>query len=195
MNLFEQVFDLLARPAETWPELKHRPDTPRSLYVSYAAVLAAIPAIAHVLGVTLIGIGVLGIRYRAPFLGAVGYGVASYVLSLADAYILAVAINATAPRFDSIKNLTNALKLSVYSATPYWVAGALFVFPVLSPLAFLLSAYRLYLLFTGLPVLMNTPRERRPLYLVVIVVISLCISVVSAIVASLLFPEGRLGLM
>ncbi len=195
MNLFEQVFDILARPAETWPELKHRPDTARSLYTSYAALLAAIPAIAHILGATLIGIGVLGIRYRAPFLGALGYAIASYVLSLVDAYVLALIINAAAPKFDSMKNFTNALKLSVYSATPYWIAGALFVFPVLSPLAFLLAVYRVYLLFTGLPVLINTPRERRPLYLVFVVVISLCISVVSAIIASLLFPEGRLGLM
>ncbi len=195
MNLFEQVFDILARPAEAWPELKHRPDTVRSLFTSYAAILAAIPAIAHILGATLIGIAVLGIRYRAPFSGALGYAATAYVLSLVDAYVLAVVLNAAAPKFDSMKNFTNALKLSIYSATPYWVAGALFVFPVLSPLAFLLAVYRLYLLFTGLPILMNTPRERRPLYLVFIVVVSLCISVISAIIASLLFPEGRLGLM
>ncbi len=195
MNLFEQVFDILARPVETWPELKHRPATVRSLFTSYALLLAAIPAIAHIVGATLIGIGWLGIRYRAPFLDALGYAAAAYVLSLVDAYVLAAVLNAAAPRFDSVKNFTNALKLSVYSATPYWVAGALFVFPLLSGLAVLLSAYRVYLLFTGLTVLMNTPRERRPLYLVFIVVVSLCISVISMIIASLLFPQGRLGLM
>jgi hypothetical protein len=117
------------------------------------------------------------------------------VLSLVDAYVLAAAINAAAPRFDSTKNFANALKLSVYSATPYWAAGALFVFPALSPLAFLLGAYRIYLLFTGMPVLMDTPGERRPLYLLFMVVAGLCISVTSAIIASLLFPEGRLGLL
>ncbi len=195
MNLFERVFDILTRPTETWPELKHQPDSVRSLYLSYAALLAAIPAIAHILGATLIGIAVLGIRYRAPLSGAFGYAAASYALSLADAYVLALAVNALAPKFDSMKNFTNALKLSIYSATPYWIAGALFVFPVLSPLAFLLAAYRFYLLFTGLPVLMNAPRERRPLYLVFIIVISVCISVISAIIASMLFPSGRLGLM
>ncbi len=137
----------------------------------------------------------VGIRYRAPFHGALSYAAAAYVLSLVDAYVLAAVLNAAAPRFDSVKNFMNALKLSVYSATPYWVAGALFVFPVLSPLVFPLALYRLYLLFTGLPVLMNTPRERRPLYLVFIVVISVCISAVSTIVAGLLFPEGRLGVM
>lgn len=195
MNLFEQVFDILARPAETWPELKHRPATVRSLFTSYAVLLAAIPAIAHIVGATLVGIGWLGIRYRAPFLDALGYAATAYVLSLVDAYVLAVVLNAAAPKFDSVKNFMNALKLSVYSATPYWVAGALFVFPLLSGLAVLLGAYRIYLLFTGLTVLMNTPRERRPLYLVFIVVVGICISVISMIVASLLFPQGRLGLM
>lgn len=185
----------MLRPAGAWPRTRQEQGGIKELYTSYAAPLAAIPVIAHLLGMTLIGTSFLGIRYRAPLSGALGYTIASYMLSLASAYFFALIIDVLAPRFGSQKGLVNAMKLSVYSSTPYWLAGVLFVVPTLSPLALLFSLYGFYLLYVGLPALMATPRERRVPYCLVLMAMSFMVSAATGFVAALLFPQGRMAII
>lgn len=195
MDLVERALDIILRPREAWPVIGRERSGVRDLYRSYAAILAAIPAAAHFVGMTVIGISFIGIRYRAPFRGALGYAIVSYCLSLLGLYLFALVIDGLASRFDSARSLENAMKLSVYSSTPYWVAGVLFIIPTLASIALLLSLYGFYLLYVGLPVLMNTPVERRPLYFVALVAVRLLISAVASLLTGLFFPQGRMGVI
>ena len=74
-------------------------------------------------------------------------------------YIIASVIDLLAPRFGGQKNFANALKLSVYSHTPLWLAGIFLLIPGLNFLL-ILGLYGLYLLWTGLPLLMRVPDEQ-----------------------------------
>ncbi len=113
-------------------------------------ILAAIPAVAQ-----FIGFGLIGRRY--PFIGWVRMGlgtsllraVFSYILSLVMVYVFALIINALAPTFASTPNQLNAMKLAVYSMTPGWVAGILYIVPFLEWLVILASLYGLYVLYLG----------------------------------------------
>lgn len=193
MDLVERVQEILLRPRDAWHDIRDEKTTIRRLYVSYALILAAVPVIAQLIGMTVIGITFLGVRYRAPFPGAFGHAIASYILSLVGLYVFAVILNALAPGFGSRKDLYGAMKLSVYSSTPYWVAGVLLVFPGFSPVVVILSLYGFFLLYLGLPIVMETPRERINLYFILLAVISMVISVLTGILATLLFPQGRMG--
>ena len=65
----------------------------------------------------------------------------------------------SAPRFGGRKNFGNALKLSVYSHTPLWLAGIFLLIPGLNFLL-ILGVYGLYLFWIGLPLLMQVPDDK-----------------------------------
>ena len=68
-------------------------------------------------------------------------------------------IEVLAPKFGGEKSFANALKLSVYAHTPVWLAGFFLLIPGLHFLT-LLGLYGVYLLWTGLMLLMRVPSYR-----------------------------------
>ena len=191
MDIKDKAIDICLRPKEIWPEIKREHSGSREIFESYAAVLAGMPAAAHLIGATVVGISFMGVRYRAPFIPALGYAVLSYCFSLAGLCIFALAAASLAPRSGSGHAFQNALKLGVYSSTPCWIAGVLFVVPVLMPVVVLFSLYGFYLLYLGLPVLMETPPGKRPFYLASLIAVGFVISAVACLLAASFFPQGR----
>ena len=68
------------------------------------------------------------------------------------------------------RNFPNALKLSIYAHTPVWLAGIFLLIPGLHFLM-VLGLYGVYLLWTGLPVLMRTPQYRLLPYTMIVAVV------------------------
>ncbi len=194
MDIVQRVKDITFKPKETWPVIKTETATIKDLYTSYAMILSAIPPLASFLGLSVFGVSMISIRYRIPFGSGLSHAVVSYVLALVGIYVVAQIIDALAPSFGSQKNLINAMKVAVYSWTPSWIAGLLFVLPVLSPIAMLLSLYSLYVFYLGLPVLMDTPKEKAMGYFIVTIVISILVFIVIGIISRSLFGLGRMGM-
>jgi hypothetical protein len=192
MDLVERVQDILLRPKEAWPEIKAKETTIVDLFRSYAIILAIIPAAAQIIGVTVIGFSFMGLRYRTPFGSALAHGLLSYCTSLASLYVIAFIMDSLAPKFASQKNMLNAFKLAVYSWTPSWVVGVLLIIPALSWLVALASLYGLYLFYLGLPLLMDTPRDKVTIYFLVVVALSIIVIAFIGAVVALLFLPGRL---
>ncbi len=193
MVIFEKAQDLLLHPRAAWSDLSDEAASVLELYTTYAAVLAALPALARLIGTTVVGVSFFGTRYRAPVIGALGYALTSYVLTLGALYVFAMIVDGLAARFDSKGSFVAAMKLSVYSATASWASGVLLIWPALWPLAALLSLYSFYGLYLGLPVLMGTPREKQVPYFVMLVISGLILSTFVTLLTTLLFPEGRMG--
>jgi len=145
------------------------------LFINYVAILAALPEVAHLIGQSFIG------EARVPIASGLLRAVISYVVSIAMVYIIAGVINLLVPRFGGEKNFSNALKLSVYSHTPLWLAGVFLLIPGLNFLL-ILGVYGFYLLWVGLPMLMRVPNDRAFSYAVVVTVCALFPAVVLAIV-------------
>ena len=82
---------------------------------------------------------------------------------------MALIIDAFAPAFGGQKSRIQALKVSAYASTAAWCAG---IFALVPPLSFLgiLGLYSLYLLYSGLPVLMKAPQEKAAGYTALVVV-------------------------
>jgi hypothetical protein len=193
MNIKERVRAILLQPGPTWKQIRDEETNIKEMYRSYALILAAIPALAYLIGMTVVGLTFLGIRYRAPFLDACGYAIVYYLLSLVSLYIFALTIDALARRLNGESDIVRALKVALYSSTPYWVAGVLFLVPALSPLVFLLGLYGFYLLYTGLHELIALPPERRKVYFILLIGISLALSTLTCFAANVLFPQGKMG--
>ncbi len=188
MGLLQRVQAILLRPRETWPAVRSEEMSVGGIYRSYALVLALVPSAARAIGLALIGTSFIGVRYRASLESAFGDAITSYCASLASLYLVALVINAIAPKFASQKNFNNAFKLTAYSWTPAWVAGVLLLIPSLAWLANLGSLYGLYLLYHGLPVLMETPKEKVTVYFLSAVVLSIILVAFISSVVALIFP-------
>jgi hypothetical protein len=184
MDLLQRAQGILLKPKDEWAKIKSETTTVSELFLSYAMILAAIPAAAQFIGYVIIG-------QRIPFLGlyrwgvgrAFGNAILSYVFSLATVYIFALIINALAPNFSSAQNMTNAMKLAVYSMTPAWVAGVLHVIPILSILAMLAGLYGLYLLYLGFESpMMETPKDKVLGYMVICFVVLIVLYLVFGLI-------------
>ena len=97
---------------------------------------------------------------------------------------------AVAPTFGVQKNFPNALKLTVYSYTPAWLAGIFLLIPGLSLLT-LVGLYGGYLLWLGLPPLMQTPRGKALPYAAAVVLCAFIIEMLIGAVQFTMFGRTR----
>ena len=175
--MIQRIKDILFKPKETWPQIKAEATGIGQVFTGYAMILAALPAVCGLLGFTLIGqsFGPITGFFRIPFTAALIWAIVWYILTLVALYVEGLIINALAPSFGSKQNPVNAYKLVVYSSTPAFVAGILSIIPALGFLVMLIGLYSFYLLFIGMPVMMETPKEKHVGYFVVTIIIMLII--------------------
>ncbi len=178
MDLVERAKGIILNPSQTWSVIKEEKSTITELYTSYAAILAAIPAVAQLLGYGLIGYSVLGVHYRLGIGSAFGHALLNYILSLVGIYAVALIADALAPRFGSEKNILNAFKAVVYSMTPGWIGGIFHIIPALAVLSLLAALYGIYLFYLGLPLLMNTPKKKSIGYVIAVIVVTFIVNMV-----------------
>jgi hypothetical protein len=174
MWLVERAKAIVLRPRTEWKVIEQEPETLRDLLVSYVAILAAIPEVARFLGQSFIG-------GYTPLVPSLIRAIVVYLVTFAMVYIIAGVIDLLAPRFGGEKNFANAVKLSVYSHTPLWLAGIFLLIPGLNFLL-ILGVYGVYLLWTGLPLLMRVPTEKALPYAVVVTACALIPAVILAII-------------
>lgn len=195
MNLVQRVQDILLRPTATWPAIEQEPGDVASIYKRYVLILAAIPALAGFIGMTLIGVGGFGMHIRMPVLWGLTNMVVSYALSLVMVFVVALIVDALAPSFKGQKNQLNALKLVAYGATAGFVGGIFGLIPSLSVLGLLAALYSIYLVYTGLPVLMKCPPEKAAAYTAVVVVCGIVAGLVIGAVSAAVTPSRGFGRM
>jgi hypothetical protein len=177
--LFERVKGILVAPAAEWQAIEREPGDASVLFIRYVAILALIPALARLIGRSLIG------GYTPISTGLFG-AIAGYLLTFAVVYAVALVIHALAPRYGAQRSLPNALKLTVYAYTPVWLAGIFLLVPGLSFLT-ILGLYGIYLLWTGLPPLMRAPPEKALPYTAAVGACALVLAVVLGVIQITMF--------
>lgn len=190
MSLIERVQSILLRPKQTWPVIAAESADVASIYTSYVMILAAIPAIAAFIGLTLIGVGGFGLSYHMPIVGGIIRMVVSYVLSLVMVFVLALIVDALAPTFGGSKSQIQALKLVAYASTAGFVGGIFSLIPSLSILGLLCSLYSIYLIYSGISVLMRCPPDKAAAYTAVVIVCAIVAGVVLGALVALVSPTG-----
>jgi len=144
----------------------------RTIIVGYVAILAVIPFIA-----TLIG----DLWYYA-YLGVYGYAVAlaivTYILNVGGVIVIGIVIWKLAPSFGTTVDQSRATLLAAFVYTPVFLISILTIIPFIGWITVLGLLYGLYILYLGLPVLLNTPTDKVITYLIAIVVASFVVYVV-----------------
>src|SRR5262245_24384553 len=111
-DLVTRVKAILTSPKTEWPIIAAESTNLADLYKNYIIILAAVPAIAGFVNMSILGFG--GI-FRIGIGTGLTIAVMSYVMSLVGVYIIALVIDALAPTFGSTKDQMQALKTAAYS--------------------------------------------------------------------------------
>ncbi|HXQ46316.1 MAG TPA: Yip1 family protein [Caulobacteraceae bacterium] len=189
-SIIARVQGILMTPGAEWDKIETEAATPQGLYMGYAGILAAIPAIAQIIG-GLWPICVLGVCYHRNLIAVVASAIVFYILSLVGVFVIALIIDELAPSFGGTKNRIQALKLVIYSWTAFWLAGIFAVFPLLGILG-LVGLYSLYLLYLGIPKMMKAPADKAMGYTAVSIILGLIVYFVVALVAGAVIASASI---
>ena len=183
MNIVDRVKNILITPKTEWEIIKGEADSIKDLVMGYVVILAAIPAVASFIGISLIGINTGFMRLRIPLSTALSSSIVSYIFSIASIFVAGFIINLLAPTFNSKQDNTRAMKLVVYSFTPGCIAGILTIVPPLAIIGILGGLYGLYILYLGLPILMETPQDKVIPYTITSIIVTAVVFIVAMAIA------------
>ena len=177
----DRVKGILVEPRPEWIKIKAEATSNKEIILFYVLPFVALAAI-----ISLVSI------WMSTYLGfalALRFAVLKLITPVISIILAAVVINELADTFDSVKNFNNALKLVAYSYTPLLLVDI--IVSISWTLGFLsfLGLYGVYLFWVGLPRMMDTPEDRRLVYIIAAVVVVLLLNVV----ISALFGIDRLG--
>ena len=177
-GLAARVKGILLTPSAEWERIEREPTTIGGLFTGYVCILAAIPAVAGLIGGQLFGIGIPGLSVKPGLAFGITSAVMGYVGALLAVFILGMVIDALAPSFGAEKNRVQAFKVAAYSYTASWVAGVLGLIPALGILMLLAALYGCFLLYLGLPRVMKAPADKAPGYAIVTIIVAVVVSIV-----------------
>jgi hypothetical protein len=194
--ILEHTMGLFTHPDEEWSTIRRSHETAPKLYVQHTLLLALIPAIAAYFGTTRVG---WTIGSDTPVMltagSALNLCILFYCAMLAGVFILGKFIDFMAVTYGVEKSENRGLELAAYAATPLFIAGAVAVYPDIWLNMFVGMigvAYSVYLLYEGLPILMNIPKERGFMFASSVLTVGL-VMLVSLIAASVVIWSFGIG--
>lgn len=182
-GLVERAKRIIIQPKVEWERIDAEPTSVGEIFRNWVLILAAIPPVAGLIGAMVFGYSFLGVTYRPSLIEALGSAITQYVLTVAGVFVLALIIDALAPKFGGTQNRVQAMKVAAYSATASWLAGIFGLVPSLALLG-ILGLYSLYLLYLGLPRLMKAPADKAMSYMLVTILAAIVLAfLVGAVMA------------
>jgi hypothetical protein len=182
MTIWERAKVLMLKPHATWTIIKEESGDMKQLFLNYAAPLALIPSVSSLIGITLVGFRAAnGVYMRAPFWEALVGSIIGYFFHLLGIGAGIWAVKIMAPYFNSRLDIFSAAKLVIYALTPMWLTGVFAIFPGTGYLS-ILGLYAVYLLWLGVPSVMETPPRKIMWFTVSILTAGLFINLLLSII-------------
>jgi hypothetical protein len=155
-QMFKRAYRLIVEPEKSWREISGELAEPRQVLARYALPMMLIPAGAMIVRILFSRGQFITLSFVLNLL--IG-GIVNYILSATALLFAGWLISLLAPYFGSKNDLASAVKVASYSMTPVWLCSVFRVFPPLAVLS-VLGLYGAYLVFTGLPIVLNTPPDK-----------------------------------
>jgi hypothetical protein len=160
----QHVWGLLSHPTDEWKAIRKEGCPIGKCYVAHIMLLAAIPPISGYIGTTKIGWQV-GAREAVKLTPDSAFTIAIlyYIVLLIGVMTVGAMIHWMGQTYGSKKPLSQAVALAGYTATPLFLVGLIQLYPALwlNLIAGLPAlAYTVFLLFSGVPVMMGISKDR-----------------------------------
>ena len=190
----QHIIGLFSNPASEWEKIREQQKSADRSGVGFVFILAAIPAISGYIGTTQVGwrIGV-GDPIRITGESAISIAIIYYLALIIGVFSIGWVIHLLGKAYELVKPLPLCIALAAYTATPLFLIGIMQVYPVLwlnMLLGLPVLAYTVYLLYSGLPIMMEIPAERGFLYSSAVLAVGLVALVSLLAMTALLWGMG-----
>ncbi|MDJ0861876.1 MAG: Yip1 family protein [Gammaproteobacteria bacterium] len=162
--MLNHVWGLFSHPQQEWESIRDEPCTVTMCYVRHVLILAAVPAISAYIGAVQVGWSV-GAEETTKLTAssALPIAIAFYLAMLAAVYVVGRLIHWMSQTFGAQTTLAQSVVLVTYTGTPLFLVGivALYPMPWVNMLFGIVALlYTVYLLYTGVPVVMKITKEQ-----------------------------------
>jgi hypothetical protein len=190
------VWGLMTAPEQEWKAIKKERCTIGKCYCSHVLLLALIPAVAGYIGTTMVGWQVTSREvHRLTPDSALTIAILFYITMLVAVFTIGKLIHWMGQTYGSRQPLAQCIALAAYTATPLFLIGVMLLYPLLW-LNLLLGlpalAYSVYLLYSGVPVMMGVSKERGFLFASAVLAVGLVV-LVGVLAASVILWGVGLG--
>lgn len=198
MAMLQHTLGIFINPDREWERIRSDKESFLRVYLRHIPLLALIPVVAAYFGVTQVGwsIGSGGV-VRLTSESALLMCVAAYIAQLVAVYVLGEYINWMSRSFGvedgADERHFEGTALAVYSAIPIMLAGVVLVYPELwlvVSVYIVAACYAVYLIYEGIPILMNIPKERGFIYASSVITVALVLSVVVMVTTVIVWSSG-----
>ena len=165
--ILNHLWGIYAHPKEEWHTIDERHES-YFYALSHISIIALIPAIVGYYSAAHIGWSVgVGDVIKLTQQSALTMAVGMYFGLIAGVVALAILAHELAKAFDSFPTYTQSLELAAYTATPLFMVGFAALYPVLwfvMAVGLVGLSYSVYLLYSGVPIMMHIPEEKGFIY-------------------------------
>lgn len=198
MAMLQHTLGVFINPDREWQRIRNERHSFIRVFMVHTPLLALIPVIAAYFGVTQVGWsigngGVVKLTTESALMLCIG----AYVAQLITVYVLGEYINWMSRSFgvadDLNKRHYEGTALAVYSSTPMMLGGLILLYPQLWVVATVFAAtvcYSVYLIYEGIPILMNIPKERGFIYASSVVTVASVLFLVVLVATIIIWSSG-----
>jgi hypothetical protein len=194
--ILSHVWGLLTHPEKEWKTINKERCSVGKCYCSHVLLLAALPVIAGYIGTTQVGWQVVSREvHRLTPESAAQISILFYLTILVAVFTIGKLIHWMGRTYGSKQSLPQCIALAAYTATPLFLIGVMLLYPMLW-LNLLIGlpalAYTVYLLYTGVPVMMGVSKERGFLFASAVLTVGL-VMLVAVLAATVILWDIGIG--
>ncbi|MEX2489602.1 MAG: Yip1 family protein [Pseudomonadales bacterium] len=171
------VIGILFYPERQWERIRDRNETALGLYLRYLIFMALLPPVAWYVGATEVGWSVGGRVIKLTPESALQIVILFYIAILAGIGALGYMVHWMSETYEAKDStFSKGVGIAAYTCTPLLICGAVGFYPILwldILLGVLAASYAVYLLYVGVPIVMEMPRERGFLFASALVAVGL----------------------
>ena len=193
MAFLEHTLGIFTHPRSEWASIRSERTSFKQVYLSHVPILALIPAVAAYFGVTQVGWSVGGgDKVMLTSQSAIMLCAITYFALLAGVFVLGEFINWMSKTYgvqdSEEKRHHDGTSLAVFVTTPMFLASLSLFYPqiwVVASALIIAGAYSVYLIYEGIPILMNMDKDRAFMYASSVITVALVL-LVSAMIGTVL---------
>ncbi len=162
--LLKHVFGIILNPAKEWQVIRDARPNIKSIYLSFVVLLGAIAPICGYIGTTMVGwsVGDSAVTKLTPSSAGV-ISILFYLAILIAVVMIGWMIRWMGETYGFPNDLDRCVALSAFTVTPLFLIGVFLLFSriwVIYLIGLPATIYTVYLLYLGVPIMLDLPKEK-----------------------------------
>jgi hypothetical protein len=194
--MIQHTFGLLFKPRQQWQTVANLPESSQNLLVLYPFVFAVLPAVAWYWGTSQVGwtVGSYNEIIKLTEASALQVNILFYCVMVASVACIGYFIHWMSSTYGAEHStIAKGVMIAGLTATPLFIMGLVGFYPVLwidLIIGVIAISWSVYLMYLGIPIVMNIPEERGFLFSSAVLAISLVVLVCIMVVSILAWDYG-----